>query len=464
QEQDEGTAYWYPFVPPTTDMMYLMPQISTNSSLYISGQEEQNAIITGSVRTNGGGCEKTGDPNTRYLGTEYGQELKLAPGGIYITAGRNNLVANFDDEEGVKLSSHKKLILEAEQEIIIESQKTVSISAASQILIATPSAAISMENETHFLAEQTHITCTDESPFPEVEQPEQEEEQQVNPAREKGEEKAGINWGKLAVKALATVAAVASYAAMQCLGPFSVPVVGALVGMAQAAIGDIWNEKLSDPKTYFDNVVKTALIFVVTDALFGPSILLATAVKAWGKLALLGGASGVFMSVLDDVLSNRDLDFKKMVEVGGLSAILTPGGAYLAPKILGAIKAPSELPEVVDGAGKASSTEKIVWPPNDGGILGTEKNIVLGKGYQFDRYGLNTGSYVAPVGTPYEMRSLAPGTELKPYKVFEVVKPVRGEGSVIAPWFGQPGGGIQIKLNNTIQELIDSGRIIEVEK
>lgn len=77
---------------------------------------------------------------------------------------------------------------------------------------------------------------------------------------------------------------------------------------------------------------------------------------------------------------------------------------------------------------------------------------------------MNTGSYVAPVGTPYEMRSLAPGTELKPYKVFEVVKPVRGEGSVIAPWFGQPGGGMQIKLNNTIQELIDSGRVIEVKK
>jgi len=35
QEQDEATAYWYPFVPPTTDMLYLMPQIGTNASLYI---------------------------------------------------------------------------------------------------------------------------------------------------------------------------------------------------------------------------------------------------------------------------------------------------------------------------------------------------------------------------------------------------------------------------------------------
>jgi hypothetical protein len=62
------------------------------------------------------------------------------------------------------------------------------------------------------------------------------------------------------------------------------------------------------------------------------------------------------------------------------------------------------------------------------------------------------------------MRSLAPGTELKPYKQFEVVKPVRGEGSIIAPWFEQPGGGTQFKLNNTIQELLDNGSIIEVKK
>ncbi|MCA1032510.1 TNT domain-containing protein [Bacillus timonensis] len=108
--------------------------------------------------------------------------------------------------------------------------------------------------------------------------------------------------------------------------------------------------------------------------------------------------------------------------------------------------------------------EKIVWPTNNGSVVGTEKKVVLQKGYQFDRYGLNGGSYVSPVGTPYGMRSLAPGTELKPYKTFEVVKSVRGEGSIIAPWFDQPGGGVQIKLNSTIQELLDNGSIREVIK
>lgn len=152
EEQNEDEAYWYPFVPPTTDMMYLMPQLNTMVSLYIPGSREQDAIITGCVRTNGTSCTKTGDPNTRYLGTEYGQELKLAPGGIYITAGRSNLIANFDDAEGVTLSSHKGMILNAEQEIVINSKKMVSLSANSQLLVSTPSAGISMEGEIHILA------------------------------------------------------------------------------------------------------------------------------------------------------------------------------------------------------------------------------------------------------------------------------------------------------------------------
>lgn len=31
-----------------------------------------------------------------------------------------------------------------------------------------------------------------------------------------------------------------------------------------------------------------------------------------------------------------------------------------------------------------TATEKIAWPPNGGAVAGTEKNVVLTKGYQFD--------------------------------------------------------------------------------
>lgn len=325
QEQDEGTAYWYPFVPPTTDMMYLMPQIGTNASLYIPGLHEQNAIITGSVRTNGGGCEKTGDPNTRYLGTEYGQELKLAPGGIYITAGKSNLVANFDDEEGVKLSSHKKLILEAEQEIIIESQKTVSISAASQILIATPSAAISMENETHFLAAQTHITCTDEAPFPEVEQPEQEQEEQEQetaPATEESQQGFSINWGAVIVGAVAAAAVVAVASVTFGIGaPLALAAIGAAAGtIAYMAKDDVDKGSFSGVEKYIEETIKTIVVTLIVGAMMGP--MAAAAGTGFLITRLMDGIAGGLSSGVDGVLFGDGIDVDNMELSFAMSAAM----------------------------------------------------------------------------------------------------------------------------------------------
>jgi len=52
--------------------------------------------------------------------------------------------------------------------------------------------------------------------------------------------------------------------------------------------------------------------------------------------------------------------------------------------------------------------------------LGEPQVVTLQPGTKIDRYGYEGGSFVAPEGTPYEMRSLAPGTETKPYNVYEV--------------------------------------------
>ncbi len=106
----------------------------------------------------------------------------------------------------------------------------------------------------------------------------------------------------------------------------------------------------------------------------------------------------------------------------------------------------------------------VIWPPNDGAVTGTEKNIFLGEGYRFDRFGSNYGRFVSPVGTPYSMMSLAPGTEIQPYRVFEVVKPIRAQGAITSGWFGEPGGGSQFKLESSVDNLLQLKRIIEVVK
>jgi RHS repeat-associated protein len=132
-------------------------------------------------------------------------------------------------------------------------------------------------------------------------------------------------------------------------------------------------------------------------------------------------------------------------------------GAKNGDEVIGFFKGTGKTGKWVDDAGN------IIWPKNDG-FAGVADDVTLQPGTMIDRYGYEGGSFVSPEGIPYEMRSLAPGTEVKPYHIYEVVKPVDGLGGEIAPWFGQPGGGTQYKLNQTIQELLDGGYIKEVFK
>ncbi len=71
-----------------------------------------------------------------------------------------------------------------------------------------------------------------------------------------------------------------------------------------------------------------------------------------------------------------------------------------------------------------------------------------------DRYGYDGGTFVSPKGTPYTERALPPGTDSKPYTVFEVVESVEVKAGKIAPWFGEKGGGIQYEFSSSIAELL----------
>ena len=97
-----------------------------------------------------------------------------------------------------------------------------------------------------------------------------------------------------------------------------------------------------------------------------------------------------------------------------------------------------------------------IYPPNDGAI-GNIKIITLRAGSQLvDRYGRTTGNFVSHQGTPQEQRSLSQDAKKQKVRVYRIVKDIEnvGEG-VIAPWFGDPGGGIQYKLPKSVKELSD---------
>ena len=106
-------------------------------------------------------------------------------------------------------------------------------------------------------------------------------------------------------------------------------------------------------------------------------------------------------------------------------------------------------------------TGEIHWPDNDG-FKNTPMDEVLQPGTRIDRYGDDLGSFVSPEGVPFDMRSLAPGTEMRAYSVFEVIEPIKVKSGEIEAWFDRPGGGIQYLLPDTIDNLLESGIIRRV--
>ena len=95
-----------------------------------------------------------------------------------------------------------------------------------------------------------------------------------------------------------------------------------------------------------------------------------------------------------------------------------------------------------------------IWPPNRG-FDGEPTSIILPPGTRVDRFGYPGGTFVSPEGVPYTNRALAPGTENKPYKIYEVLKPVEVQSGPIKPWFDERGGGVQWEFDKSVADLLD---------
>jgi len=104
----------------------------------------------------------------------------------------------------------------------------------------------------------------------------------------------------------------------------------------------------------------------------------------------------------------------------------------------------------------ANPDGSVIWPGNNG-FDGTPTTKTLQPGTRISRYGSEAGRFVSPEGTSLTQRALPPGSNSRPYHVYEVVKPVQVQSGRIAPWFGESGGGTQHMFNRTIEDLIRSG-------
>ncbi|MGE2724402.1 glycohydrolase toxin TNT-related protein [Mycolicibacterium pulveris] len=92
----------------------------------------------------------------------------------------------------------------------------------------------------------------------------------------------------------------------------------------------------------------------------------------------------------------------------------------------------------------------------------------LPPGTVLDRFGHPGGAWLSADGTPFAERALPPDSATKPYHQYVVNDPTKLptgyhiEQSKVAPWFNQPGGGIQYRIigpdgrDAPVQHLLDS--------
>ncbi|RZU35576.1 glycohydrolase toxin TNT-related protein [Edaphobacter modestus] len=115
------------------------------------------------------------------------------------------------------------------------------------------------------------------------------------------------------------------------------------------------------------------------------------------------------------------------------------------------------------GASQAAKTEVTAltkFYPENAGFAGATERTFLMPGQIIDRYGGSGYSrFFSPQGTADLARSLPPGTAGQPLRTFEVAKPFEVQSGKVAPWFNQPGGGLQYRTPVNLDTLLKRGII-----
>ena len=99
------------------------------------------------------------------------------------------------------------------------------------------------------------------------------------------------------------------------------------------------------------------------------------------------------------------------------------------------------------------TTGEPIWPgqngdPNiDGFLNGKYEDTKLRPGEQIDRYGGNNGTFFGDEGTSIPERAMTPNSDFSKYNKYVVAREMPVRKGKIAPWFDQPGGGIQYQID-----------------
>ena len=91
-----------------------------------------------------------------------------------------------------------------------------------------------------------------------------------------------------------------------------------------------------------------------------------------------------------------------------------------------------------------------------GAVGNIEQQVEVRAGDVIDRYGGDYGNFASPDGTHYPQRALPVENLTQPYYRYRVLRPLPTNKGVVAPAFGEPGGGIQYRFEYPISHYLSA--------
>lgn len=122
REQDEGSAYWYPWRPDMGNLMYCMPE--KGERVYIYAGEKGRAIC--GIHKNGNGNTEM-NPACRYFNTNAGKSMYLTPDAVGFMDRKQQkpLRMELGDGTGASAMSHKGLVIFARENVGLKGNRVL---------------------------------------------------------------------------------------------------------------------------------------------------------------------------------------------------------------------------------------------------------------------------------------------------------------------------------------------------
>lgn len=131
---------------------YSMPQIGDDVKLYIPNEYVEDAYVRVVNRLDGSENLKFKDPSVKYYGNVEKKEIMLSKHEFQVTSTNGLILINMDESEGIEITSSDDILIECSEGANISGKK-IGIRAANEILLATKSSSIIMDDNINLRAE-----------------------------------------------------------------------------------------------------------------------------------------------------------------------------------------------------------------------------------------------------------------------------------------------------------------------